>query len=415
MRAELDRAALPGPTLDDIRAARERVSAVVEMTPMETSRYLSGIAAVPVFLKAENLQRTGSYKIRGAYNRLSQLTAEERALGVVASSAGNHAQGVALAARELGIRATIFMPNGVALPKLQATRGYGADVVLHGDVFDETNAAAREFAQTSGGVFIPPFDHADVVAGQGTVGLEILEQVPDVGTVIVPIGGGGLISGIASALAQAAPDRDIRIVGVQASNAAPYPGSLEAGEIVPVVVGPTIADGIAVARPGTLNFDIISRTVDDVVTVRDDDISRALVILLERAKLVVEPAGAVGVAALLTGAVEPIGPTVVLLSGGNIDPMVMERVISRGLAADQRYLKVHIPLPDRPGQLATIASIISTANANVVEVLHTRHGTGLEISEVGIEIHMETRGPEHAQLVLSTLRDAGYRPQILDR
>lgn len=415
MRAELDRAALPGPTLDDIRAARERVSAVVETTPMESSRFLSDIAGVPVFLKTENLQRTGSYKIRGAYNRLSQLTPEERALGVVASSAGNHAQGVALAARELGIRATIFMPNGVALPKLQATRGYGADVVLHGDVFDETNAAAREFAETSGGVFIPPFDHPDVVAGQGTLGLEILEQVPDVATVIVPIGGGGLISGIASALAQAAPDRDIRIVGVQASNAAPYPGSLEAGEIVPVVVGPTIADGIAVARPGVLNFDIISRTVDDVVTVRDDDISRALVILLERAKLVVEPAGAAGVAALLTGAVEPVGPTVVLLSGGNIDPMVMERVISRGLAADQRYLKVHIPLPDRPGQLATIASIISTANANVVEVLHTRHGTGLEISEVGIEIHMETRGPEHAQLVLSALRDAGYRPQILDR
>jgi threonine dehydratase len=415
VRAELDRAALPGPTLDDIHAARERVSAVVETTPMESSRFLSGIAGVPVFLKAENLQRTGSYKIRGAYNRLSQLTAEERALGVVASSAGNHAQGVALAARELGIRATIFMPNGVALPKLQATRGYGADVVLHGDVFDETNAAAREFAESSGGVFIPPFDHPDVVAGQATLGLEILEQVPDVGTVVVPIGGGGLISGIASAIAQAAPDRDVRIIGVQASNAAPYPGSLEAGEIVPVVVGATIADGIAVARPGVLNFDIISRTVDEVVTVRDDDISRALVILLERAKLVVEPAGAAGVAALLTGAVEPVGPTVVLLSGGNIDPMVMERVISRGLAADQRYLKVHIPLPDRPGQLATIASIISTANANVVEVLHTRHGAGLEISEVGIEIHMETRGAEHAQLVLSALRDAGYRPQLLDR
>lgn len=415
MRAELDRTALPGPTLDDILAARERVAAVVETTPMESSRYLSGIAGVPVFLKAENLQRTGSYKIRGAYNRLSQLTAEERALGVVASSAGNHAQGVALAARELGIRATIFMPNGAALPKLQATRGYGADVVLHGDVFDETNAAARDFAESSGGVFIPPFDHPDVVAGQATLGLEILEQVPDVRTVVVPIGGGGLISGIAASLALAVPERDIRVIGVQASSAAAYPVSLEAGEIVTVAVGPTIADGIAVARPGTLNFEIISRTVDEVVTVRDDDISRALVILLERAKLVVEPAGAAGVAALLSGAVEVDGPTVVLLSGGNIDPMVMERVISRGLAADSRYLKVHIPLPDRPGQLANIAGIIATANANVVEVLHTRHGAGLEISEVGIEIHMETRGGEHAQLVLSTLRDAGYRPQILDR
>jgi threonine dehydratase len=415
VRAELDRTALPGPTLDDIRDARERVAAVIETTPMESSRYLSGIAGVPVFLKAENLQRTGSYKIRGAYNRLSQLTPEERALGVVASSAGNHAQGVALAARELGIRATIFMPNGVALPKLQATRGYGADVVLHGDVFDDTNAAAQEFAKSSGGVFIPPFDHPDVVAGQATLGLEILEQVPDVRTVVVPIGGGGLISGIAAALALAAPERDIRVIGVQASNAAAYPVSLEAGEILTVAVTPTIADGIAVARPGALNFEIISRTVDEVVTVRDDEISRALVILLERAKLVVEPAGAAGVAALLSGAVEVEGPTVVLLSGGNIDPMVMERVISRGLAADSRYLKVHIPLPDRPGQLANIAGIIAGANANVVEVLHTRHGAGLEISEVGIEIHMETRGGEHAQLVLGALRDAGYRPQILDR
>ncbi len=412
MRAELDRAALPGPTLDDFHAARERVSAVVQVTPMEVSRYLSEIVGAPVFLKAENLQRTGSYKIRGAYNRLSQLTAEERAHGVVAASAGNHAQGVALAARELGIAATIYMPTGVALPKLQATRGYGADVVLEGDIFDDTNAAAQAFAARTGATFIPPFDHPDVVAGQGMLGLEILEQVPDVATIVIPIGGGGLISGVASAIAQAAPDRDIRIIGVQAHNAAPYVPSLAAGEIIPVQVGPTIADGIAVARPGTLNFEIISRTVDDVVTVSDDDIARALVVLLERAKLVVEPAGAAGVAALLAGVVDAVGPTVVVLSGGNIDPMVMERVISRGLAADQRYLKVHIPLPDRPGQLARIAELIADANANVVEVIHTRHGTGLMISEVGIEIHMETRGATHAELVLTRLRDAGYRPRV---
>ena len=415
MRAELDRATLPGPTLDDFLAARARIADVVETTPMERSRYLSEIAGTTVFLKAENLQRTGSYKIRGAYNRLSLLTSEERARGVVAASAGNHAQGVALAARELGIAATIFMPIGVALPKLQATRGYGADVVLSGDVVDETIAAAVEFAARTGAMIIPPFDHPDVVAGQGTLALEILEQVPDVETVVVPIGGGGLIAGIASALAHAAPERNIRVIGVQARNAAPYPGSIAAGEIVPIVIGPTIADGIAVAKPGVLNFEIISRTVDDVVTVSDDDISRALVILLERAKMVVEPAGAAGVAALLSGAIIPTGVTVVLLSGGNIDPMVMERVISRGLAADQRYLKVHIPLSDRPGQLARIAGIISDANANVVEVVHTRHGTGLEITEVGIEIHMETRGAEHAELVLKTLRDAGYRPRVLDR
>lgn len=415
MRAELDRSTLPGPTLADILAAEERVSRIIDETPMERSRFLTELTGHPVLLKAENLQRTGSYKIRGAYNRLSQLTDEERAAGVVASSAGNHAQGVALAARALGIRATIFMPNGVALPKLQATRGYGAEVELVGDIFDETNAAAREFCARTGAVFIPPFDHPDVVAGQATLGLEILRQVPDVRTVVVPIGGGGLISGIAAALALSAPERDIRVVGVQARNAAPYPGSLAAGEITPVLVGPTIADGIAVARPGELNFEIIRRTVDDVVTVSDDDIARALVILLERAKMVVEPAGAAAFAALLAGAVEVDGPTVVVLSGGNIDPMVMERVISRGLAADQRYLKVHIPLPDRPGQLATIAGIIADASANVVEVLHTRHGTGLQITEVGIEIHMETRGAEHAQLVLSRLRDAGYSPRVLDR
>jgi threonine dehydratase len=396
VRAELDRSTLPGPTLDEFVAARERVSAVVQTTPMEVSRFLSEIAGVPVFLKAENLQRTGSYKIRGAYNRLSQLTAEERARGVVAASAGNHAQGVALAARELGIAATIYMPTGVALPKLQATRGYGADVVLEGDIFDDTNAAAQAFAASTGATFIPPFDHHDVIAGQGTLGLEILDQLPDVGTIIVPIGGGGLISGLASAI----------------HNAAPYVPSLAADEIIPVTVGPTIADGIAVARPGTLNFEIIRQTVDDVVTVSDDDIARALVVLLERAKLVVEPAGAAGVAALLADAVELEGPTVVVLSGGNIDPMVMERVIGRGLAADQRYLKVDIPLPDRPGQLARIAEIISEANANVVEVLHTRHGSGLMISEVGIEIHMETRGPKHAELVLAHLRDAGYRPRV---
>lgn len=412
MRAELDRSTLPGPTLDEFVAARERVAAVVQTTPMEVSRFLSESAGVPVFLKAESLQRTGSYKIRGAYNRLSQLSAEERARGVVAASAGNHAQGVALAARELGIAATIYMPTGVALPKLQATRGYGADVVLEGDVVDATLAAAAAFAERTGAIVIPPFDHHDVVAGQGTLGLEILDQLPDVGTLIVPIGGGGLISGVASAIAQAAPERNIRIIGVQAHHAAPYVPSLAAGEIIPVTVGATIADGIAVARPGTLNFEIIRQTVDDVVTVSDDDIARALVVLLERAKLVVEPAGAAGVAALLAGAAEVEGPTVVVLSGGNIDPMVMERVIGRGLAADQRYLKVVIPLPDRPGQLARIAEIISEANANVVEVLHTRHGTGLMISEVGIEIHMETRGPAHAELVLTHLRDAGYRPRV---
>jgi threonine dehydratase len=407
-------ATLPGPQLDDFRAARERVAQVATVTPMEESRFLTDQLGHPVHLKAENLQRTGSYKVRGAYNRLSQLTAEERSRGVVAASAGNHAQGVALAAQELGIAATIFMPIGAALPKVQATRGYGAEVVLTGAVFDETLVASHEFAERTGAVVIPPYDHADVIAGQGTLAFEILEQAPDVENVVVPIGGGGLAAGIASVFAQLAPElgRRVRVIGVQAENTASYPPSLAAGEPIAIATSPTIADGIAVGRPGALNFDIIRRTVDDIVTVSDDETATALVVLLERTKLVVEPAGAVGIAAVLAGRIRVTGPTVVLLSGGNIDPLVMERIVSRGLAASGRYLIVGIPLPDRPGQLATIADLIAAANANVVEVLHTRHGIGLQINEVEIEIHMETRGAEHAQLVLERLRAAGYRPRV---
>jgi threonine dehydratase len=407
-------AGLAGPTLAEIREARERVSSVVDTTPMEKSRYLRELLGQDVYFKAENLQRTGSYKIRGAFNLLSQLSPEQRARGVVAASAGNHAQGVALAARELGISATIFMPLGVALPKLQATRNYGAEVVLHGHVVDETLQAAAAFAERTGAIIIPPFDHPDVVAGQGTLALEILEQVPEVENVVVPIGGGGLIAGVASAFAQLAPEigRKVRIIGVQAENAAAFPPSLAAGEPVQIITAPTIADGIVVGRPGDLNFAIIRDTVDQIVTVADDDTARALVLLLERAKLVVEPAGAVGVAGALTGAYQVDGPTVIILSGGNIDPMVMERVISRGLTASERYLRIRIPLPDRPGQLARTAELVAEANANVVEVLHTRHGGGLQISEVELELHIETRGPEHAELVLAKLRDAGYRPRV---
>ena len=405
---------LAGPTLADFEAARDVVSAVAQETPIEESRYLSHILGVHVVMKCENLQRTGAYKVRGAYNRMSKLTAEERAKGVVAASAGNHAQGVALAAQELGIKATIFMPMGVALPKLLATRDYGAEVVLQGPTFTESLAAAKEFATETGAVFIPPFDNFDVIAGQGTVGLEIFDQVPDVQTVIVPIGGGGLISGVASALKQkaAAEGRTIRVIGVQSTNAAAYPPSLQAGEPTTIEMKPTIADGIAVARPGKLNFDIIKDVVDEVVTVSDDDISRALVTLLERAKLVVEPAGAVAVAAILAEKIDAVGTTVVVLSGGNIDPMVMERVISRGLLATGRYLRVRIPLPDRPGQLARVAEIVAGENANVVEVLHTRHNTGLQITQVELEVHIETRGQDHANQVLDALRAEGYEPRV---
>ncbi|WP_433862173.1 threonine ammonia-lyase [Streptomyces sp. L7] len=406
-----------GPGLDEIEAARAIVARVAQPTPLETSRYLTDVLGAPVILKCENLQRTGSYKIRGAYNRLSKLNAEERARGVVAASAGNHAQGVAFAARELGIHATIFMPVGVAIPKFQATRAYGADVVLSGSIVDETLRAAADFAAETGAVLIPPFDHRDVIAGQGTLGLEILDDVPDVQTIVVPIGGGGLISGVASAVKQRAAreGRTVRVIGVQAANAAAYPASLAAGEPTEIGLVATIADGIAVSRPGALNFEIIRDAVDAVVTVTEDDIARALLVLLERAKLVVEPAGAVGVAAILAGLIpapDAAGPVVAILSGGNIDPLLMQRVIAHGLAASDRYLRLSIMLPDRPGQLARIAEILAGVNANVVEVLHTRHGNGLQLSQVELVVSVETRGTEHRQQVIKVLRSAGYDPVL---
>jgi threonine dehydratase len=407
--------AQPIPTLADIEAARETIAGVARVTPMETSQFLAEILGSPVHLKCENLQRTGAYKVRGAYNRLSTLSADERAAGVVAASAGNHAQGVALAARELGIPATIFTPVGVALPKLQATRHYGADVVLRGHTVEEALSAAKDFAAQTGAVFIPPFDHPAVIAGQGTLGLEIVDQVPDVDTVIVPIGGGGVIAGIAIAVKGMAErtGRRIRVIGVQAENAAAYPSSIRAGQPVTITTTPTIADGIAVALPGDMNFPIIRDLVDEIITVSDDDVARALLVLLERAKLVVEAAGAVGVAAIMAGAVQDTGRTVVLLSGGNIDPLMMERIITRGLVAASRYIGIRIMLPDRPGQLARVSQVISDAGANVVEVLHTRHGQGLVISEVALDLSIEARGPEHAGEVMNRLHEAGFRPEQL--
>jgi threonine dehydratase len=306
------------------------------------------------------------------------------------------------------------MPAGVALPKLQATRAYGAETVLEGTTFNETLAAAQAFTERTGAVFIPPYDHEDVITGQATLGLEILEQVPDVETILVPIGGGGLISGVARAakLHTEAAGRGIRIIGVQAENAAAYPPSIAAGEQVTVRVEPTIADGIAVSRPGDLNFPIVRELVDEIVTITEDDLARAILVLMERAKLVVEPAGAAGVAAILAGKVQAAGPTVAILSGGNIDPLLMQRVIAHGLEASDRYLTVRIMLPDRPGQLATISQILAEVGANVVEVLHTRHHNGMQISQVALEISVETRGPEHRALVLQHLRDAGYEPLV---
>lgn len=402
------------PTLDDIVAAQERIAEAVQSTPMELSRYLSDKLGDTVHLKLENLQRTGAFKLRGAHNMLAQLPKEALERGVVAASAGNHAQGVAYAATALGVQSTIFMPRGAALPKLQATKNYGADIRLRGSVFQETLASALEFVQETGAVFVPPYDDPRIIAGQGTVGLEILDKLPDADTVIVPIGGGGLIAGVAIAVKERAAQlgRSIRVIGVQSSGASAFAPSLEAGEPVTIQTKPTIADGIAVSRPGDLTFEIVRDYVDEIVSVSDDDIARALIVLLERAKQVVEPAGAAGVAAILSGQIRGTGKTVALLSGGNIDLMFLERVISRGLTASQRYLTMRLALPDRPGQLAIISQIVSDEGANVVEVLHTQHDEWTGILDVTLDLSVTTRGAEHSQQVLEALRRAGYKPQI---
>ncbi|MGP6203560.1 threonine ammonia-lyase [Microbacterium sp.] len=398
------------PTLAEIEDAAATLSGVIRRTPMDESLHLTDLLGVPVALKLENLQRTGSFKIRGAAYRLSRLTEDERARGVVAASAGNHAQGVALAARELGIPATIFMPLGVPVPKLLATRGYGADVILEGATVETPLRLAAEFAERTGAVLIHPFDHGDIITGQGTLGLELMDDMPDLDTVIIGIGGGGLLSGVAAAVKAraAAVGRTVRVIGVQAENSAAYPASLAAGRPLEVATRATIADGIAVARPGDLPFEIISELVDEVVTVSEDDIARALLVLLERAKQVVEPAGAVGVAAILAGKVTAHGPTACVLSGGNIDPLLLQRVVAHGLSASGRYMTMRIPLPDRPGQLARVSELLALAGANVIEVLHTRHGQGLQISEVILQLSVETRGEEHKAHVIATLENAGF-------
>jgi threonine dehydratase len=405
--------AVPHPTIhpparapvgrDDVRAARELLAGVVTTTPLAGSRALSELCAGPVVLKCENLQRTGSFKIRGAYTRIARLDAAQRARGVVAASAGNHAQGVALASAMLGVTATVFMPERAALPKVGATRGYGAIVHLVGATIDESLVHARAFAERTGAVLVHPFDHVDVIAGQGTVGLEIVEQCPDVATVLVPAGGGGLLGGIAAAV----PD-GVRVVGVQAAGAAAWPPSLAAG--APTALGEmrTMADGIAVGCPGDVTFRQVAATVDEIVTVDDDALSRALLHCLERAKLLVEPAGAAGVAALLEHPRRFATPAVVVLSGGNVDPVVLAHVIQHGMAAAARYLELRIRIADRPGALAALLTLIGEQGANVLDVAHSRISGALPLGEVDVAVSLETRGPEHIAQVVGALRAAGH-------
>ena len=404
------------PTLEDFEVAEANVSVIIKETPLLHSSYLSELTGGEVYLKAENLQRTGAYKVRGAYNRMSKLSAQERKRGVVAASAGNHAQGVALAASKLGIKATIFMPIGASLPKVQATKGYGAEVVLVGATFAECLKAAQEFSAKKNAVFIPPFDHIDVVIGQGTVGLEIMKELPDVDNIVVAVGGGGLAAGVAVAakLAAKANGRKVKVYGVQSEHAAPYVVSLKKGKLTEIQTTPTIADGIAVSKPGRVPFELIKKNIDKVVTVSENEIAKAILVLLERAKQVVEPAGAVGIAALISQKLKLKGKTAVILSGGNIDPLLLQRVIRHGLAAAERYNTISVMLPDRPGQLALTAAVIAKANANVVEVLHTRHGLGLKISEVELNLSVETSGHAHTLEVLKALEDAGLKPRLME-
>jgi threonine dehydratase len=396
---------------DDIVAARELISDVISPTPMLYSRVLSDLVAGPVYLKCENLQRTGSFKVRGAYTRIARLSDAERARGVVAASAGNHAQGVAFAAGLLGASATVVMPERAPLPKVEATRSYGASVILHGSSVEDALEEALRFSERTGAVFIHPFDHPDIVAGQGTLGFEIIEQCPGVRSVLVPAGGGGLAAGIAVAVQSLDPA--VQVIGVQAAAVPGLIASVAAGGPVQVVGAPTMADGIAVQRPGDIPFAILTGAGVRVVAVSEAALARALLLCLERAKQVVEPSGAAGVAALLEGTgleglgdVEP--PVVTVLSGGNIDPLLLSKLLRHGLSAAGRFLGFRCRVPDYPGSLAALLALLADLGANVLEVSHERLAPTLRVDEVEVVLQVETRGPAHCAHVKDALRTAGY-------
>jgi threonine dehydratase len=400
---------VPAPvTLADVLAARKILADISRTTPMAWSRPLAEQLGGEVWFKCENLQRAGSFKLRGAYVRIHNLSEQERARGVVAASAGNHAQGVALAASLHGAESIVFMPDGAPLPKVAATESYGAQVRFAGSTVDDALVAAQRYAQETGAAFIHPFDHRDVVAGQGTVALEILEQCPQVKTILVGTGGGGLLAGMAAVVAELRPD--VKVVGVQAASAAAYPPSLAAGRPTQLGKYATMADGIAVGRPGAVPFEIVHRLGIPVVTVSEEAISRAVLTLLERNKLVVEPAGAVGVAALIEQDYPVEGPVVAVLSGGNVDPLLLLRLIRHGLTAAGRFMSLRLRLKDRPGILASLLSELAAVDANVVDVEHGRTLVGLGIGEVEVAITIETRGPVHSKEVLGRLAAAGYVP-----
>ena len=382
------------PAQAEIEEARARLDGVARVTPVYRSETLSKLIGRDVALKAENLQRTGSFKIRGAVNKLATLSGRERRAGVVAASAGNHGQAVAWAARGAEIKATVFMPQDAPMAKVEPTKNYGARAELKGATFEDSLEAALAYAEASGATFVHPYEDPLVIAGQGTIGLELAEQVPDAGTVVIPVGGGGLSSGISLALRAVRPE--VRIVGVQAG-----------------LDGWTIADGIFVKSVGETTGRILEETLDDMISVTDDEICEAIVLLLERAKLVVEGAGAVGVAALLSGKAGGEGPAVALLSGGNIDPTVLISVMRHGLTAAGRYLVVRTRLQDRPGELIKLLTLVAQERANVISVEHHREGMDVPVSESEIELTLTMRDEHHCSVLLETLRSLGYQVERL--
>jgi threonine dehydratase len=377
------------PTLADVQEARQRLLGIAEETPIYLSETFSRRCGREVRLKAENLQRTGSFKVRGAVNKLSTLSAAERAAGVVAASAGNHGQAVAWAARELGMPATIYVPQDAPMAKVEACRNYGAKTVLTGAYFEDALTAAEQHVEENGGTFIHPYEDQLVIAGQGTIGLELAEQVPDMGTVLIPIGGGGLSVGIATALRTLRPG--VRLVGVQAG-----------------LEGYTIADGIAVKIPSDFTMPLLADLLDDIVAVTDEEISEAIVLLLERAKLVVEGAGAVGVAALLAGKAGGTGTAVPVLSGGNIDPTMLISVMRHGLTVAGRYLVVRTQLSDRPGELIKLLSLVAEERGNLISVEHHREGMDIPVTNTEVELTLVTRDEEHCRRLLDTMGERGY-------
>jgi len=400
-------------SLSDVHAARERVDGVARHTPLERSRTFSEMSGADVRLKLENFQRTGAFKIRGAMNRVATLSDAEREAGVVTASAGNHAQGVALAAQRAGVDATVVMPKFAPVSKVKATRGYGASVRLEGVDYDEAQAYAHELERDEGRTYVHAFDDPVVMAGQGTLGLEIVDDCPELDTVVVPIGGGGLISGVAVAIKEQLPD--VRVVGVQAEGAASAAKSLEAGEVTAIDSVDTIADGIATRAVGEATLDVMAEHVDEVVTVDDREIALALTLLLERAKTLVEGAGAVALAAVLSEAFEyDDGETVVAaLCGGNIDLNRLGTVVRRGLVQMGRYLKITIDLKDRPGELERVSSIVARTGANVYAVHHDRTSRDVAVNAAELELELETDDAEHAADIVDALEADGYEVEIL--